>query len=109
MKEGSNIIIDEIDSMLHPEILEFIITLFKDSEYNKNNAKLIFTSHNVNIFDYLNKENIVIIRKHDGESLLVPLKNYTGDNLKDDFLDGSFGSSPRIAKISFLDKLWPDD
>ena len=109
LKEGLCLIIDEIDSTLHPEMLEFIITLFKDPEYNRNNAKLIFTSHNVDIFDYLNKENIVIIRKNDGESLLVPLKNYTGDNLKEDFLDGSFGSSPRIAKISFLDKLWPDD
>jgi AAA15 family ATPase/GTPase len=109
LKNGGCLIIDEIDSTLHPEMLAFIITLFKNPEYNKMGAKLIFTSHNVDIFDYLNKENIVIIRKHDGGSFLVPLKNYTGDNLKEDFLDGSLGSFPKIAKISFLNKLWPDD
>jgi hypothetical protein len=109
LKEGFCLIIDEIDSTLHPEMLEFIITLFKDTEYNKMGAKLIFTSHNVNIFDYLNKENIVIIRKHDGESFLVPLKDYTGDNLKEDFLDGSLGSFPKIAKLAMLDKLWENE
>ncbi len=109
LKEGLCLIIDEIDSTLHPEMLEFIITLFKDTEYNKMGAKLIFTSHNVDIFDYLNKENIVIVAKHNGESFLKPLKDYTGDNLKEDFLDGSLGSFPKIAKLAMLDKLWENE
>ena len=105
LQDGTIFIIDEIERHLHPEVVKFIIRLFSDVEYNKNNAKLIFTSHSANIFDYLNKENIVIIRRHDGGSFLVPLTNYAGDNLKEDFLDGSFGSFPLIAKLSFLDKL----
>ena len=85
LKEGLCLIIDEIDSTLHPEILAFIITLFKDPEYNRNNAKLIFTSHNVDIFDYLNKENIVIVEKINGMSSLKHLKEdteYSKDNIK---------------------------
>ncbi len=112
LKEGLCLIIDEIDSTLHPEVLAFIITLFKDPEYNRNNAKLIFTSHNVDIFDYLNKENIVIVEKINGMSSLKHLKEdteYSKDNIKNEFVRGVYGSFPNIKKEHFKSKLFPDN
>ena len=112
LQNGTIFIIDEIERHLHPEVLKFIISLFSDVEYNRKNAKLIFTSHNVNIFDYLNKENIVIIRKNDGESFLVPLKNCTGyckNTISNDFLKGIYGSHPNIKAEHVKSKLDPED
>jgi predicted ATP-binding protein involved in virulence len=112
LQNGTIFIIDDIETHLHPAIVKFIITMFDDPEYNRKNAKLIFTSHNVNIFDYLNKENIVIIRKNDGESFLVPLKNdteYSKGNIKNEFVRGVYGSFPNIKKKHFESKLDPED
>ncbi len=47
MKNGSLFIIDELDSGLHTKLLKYIIGLFKDKDINKNNAQLIFSSHDI--------------------------------------------------------------
>ena len=112
LQDGTIFIIDEIERHLHPEVVKFIIRLFSDAEYNKKNAKLIFTSHSVNIFDYLNKENIVIIRRHDGGSFLIALKNdteYCKDTIRNDFLKGIYGSHPNIKAEHVKSKLDPED
>jgi predicted ATP-binding protein involved in virulence len=108
LQNGTIFIIDDIETHLHPEIVKFIITMFDNPEYNNKNAKLIFTSHSVNIFDYLNKENIVIIRKNDGGSYLIELKSdaeYCKDTVSNDFLEGIYGSSPNIKEEHFKSKL----
>ncbi len=51
LKEGKILIIDELGNSLHPFIFVEIVKLFKDKRYNKNNAQLIFTTHNTDIMD----------------------------------------------------------
>lgn len=43
---GSTLIIDELDSSLHPEIIASIINVYKDPRVNIKGAQLIFTTHN---------------------------------------------------------------
>lgn len=43
---GSTLIIDELDSSLHPMVVMSIINIFHDPEINKYNAQLIFNTHN---------------------------------------------------------------
>lgn len=43
---GSTLIIDELDSSLHPMVVMSIVNIFHDSEINKYNAQLIFNTHN---------------------------------------------------------------
>lgn len=38
---------DELDAKLHPKLLRYIIKLFKNPDYNKLGAQLIFTSHDL--------------------------------------------------------------
>lgn len=45
--EGRLVIIDELDAKLHPKLLKYIISLFKNTNINKNGAQLVFTSHDV--------------------------------------------------------------
>ena len=48
---GEIVIIDEISNSMHPEISEFLISLFNDPELNPNNAQLIFTTHDITLMD----------------------------------------------------------
>lgn len=49
LENGASLIIDEIDRAIHPMILIQIIKMFKDKDYNKKNAQLIFTCHATDI------------------------------------------------------------
>ncbi len=51
LKEGKILVVDELGNSLHPFLFIEIVRLFKDKRYNKNNAQLIFTTHNTDIMD----------------------------------------------------------
>ena len=40
-------IIDELDAKLHPKLLRYVISLFKNMNVNKKGAQLLFTSHDL--------------------------------------------------------------
>ena len=47
LQEGRLVVVDELDAKLHPKLLKYIIKLFKNPDYNKMGAQLIFTSHDL--------------------------------------------------------------
>lgn len=47
LAEGRLVIVDELDAKLHPKLLRYIISLFKNPEINTNKAQLLFTSHDM--------------------------------------------------------------
>lgn len=47
LSEGRLIVIDELDSKLHPKLLRHIISLFTDRKINRKGAQLLFTSQDV--------------------------------------------------------------
>ncbi len=47
LQEGRLVIIDELDAKLHPKLLRYVISLFKNPKVNKNGAQLLFTSHDM--------------------------------------------------------------
>ena len=48
--ENSNIlIVDELDSKLHPNLVCKIVEIFNSVSINKKNAQLIFNTHNTNL------------------------------------------------------------
>ena len=40
-------IIDELDAKLHPKLLIYVISMFKNKKVNKHGAQLLFTSHDI--------------------------------------------------------------
>lgn len=44
--KGQTLVIDEFDASIHPMALMSIINIFHNDEINKNNAQLIFNTHN---------------------------------------------------------------
>ena len=47
LREGRMVIIDELDAKLHPKLLKYVISLFKNKEINQYGAQLLFTSHDM--------------------------------------------------------------
>ena len=47
IQEGRLLIIDELDAKLHPKLLRYVISLFKNTKVNKKGAQLLFTSHDM--------------------------------------------------------------
>lgn len=66
LENGSVLVIDEIDRAIHPMILIQIIKMFKDKDYNKKNAQLIFTCHATDILseDIFRVSEVSIVNKN---------------------------------------------
>ena len=47
LREGRLVIIDELDAKLHPKLLRYVISMFKNRLINKHGAQLLFTSHDI--------------------------------------------------------------
>lgn len=101
LDEGGLLILDELDINLHPDLLEAIISLFDDSDINKYNAQLIFTTHNEKIMDKLKKYRLVFVNKENNESYLYRLDE-TGEVIRNDrsimplYNSGSLGGKPKL-------------
>ncbi len=46
LADGATLVIDEFDTSIHPMALMSIISMFHNDDINKNNAQLIFNTHN---------------------------------------------------------------
>ena len=47
LMEGRLVIVDELDAKLHPKLLRYIISLFKNPDINTKGAQLVFSSHDM--------------------------------------------------------------
>lgn len=106
--EGRLVIIDELDSKLHPKLLRYIVSLFTNSEINKNGAQLLFTCHDISILknDIFRRDEIWFaaldenhsseiyslydIRKEDGKRI-----NHTAAYDRQ-YLEGRYGADPYL-------------
>ncbi len=74
-----------MDAKLHPLLIKYIVNIFFNKEINKNNAQLIFTTHDVvNLTKELfRRDEIWFVEKHQkNESNLYSLIEYKIDNSK---------------------------
>ncbi len=52
IKKGGLVILDELDAKLHPKLLRFVISQFKNPKINRNAAQLLFTSHDLTTMNH---------------------------------------------------------
>jgi len=108
MKNGGLLLIDEIESSLHPIICKRIIQMFNDPKFNPKNAQLIFTTHNTNLMDsaLLRRDQIYFVEKDKyGASSLYALYDLDLDirnnfNYEKNYLAGRFGAVPYLNDFS---------
>lgn len=105
LDNGKTMIIDELESGLHPLILEEIVRIFNDKEINKNNAQLIFTTHDVNVLntDILRKDQISFVAKDRRNAisdvyLLSDIETTDDDNIRNSYMYGRYGAIPNVLR-----------
>lgn len=47
LQEGRLVVVDELDAKLHPKLLRYVISLFKNKNINQKGAQLLFTSQDM--------------------------------------------------------------
>lgn len=111
LTEGKTLIVDELDSKLHPVLLKYIITLFSDMNINRNKAQLIFTSHDLSTMnsEVFRRDEIWFVAKGIEQNSqiysLVEFKNDKGESVRKDakfdkqYLEGKYGADPYLKKI----------
>lgn len=102
----SVVIVDEIDTSLHPLYVEELVRLFLDPRTNPEQSQLIFTTHDVSLISRsmegqttLDRDQIWFAEKNaSGESTLYPLseiKSRSGENFGKNYLNGIYGAAPQ--------------
>lgn len=101
IRNGRTLLIDEIDTSLHPHLVEYIINLFNNSD----NAQLIYTTHNTHLLntDFQRRDQVYFVNKReDGCSDLYSL--YDFKDFRDTFdmekayLQGRFDAVPYLSR-----------
>lgn len=106
LDNGYCLVIDEINTSLHPLILHTLIEAFSDKELNKKRAQLIFTSHDTSLLRdaYFRRDQVWFVDKDDvGCSSLIPLSDYSprkGEALERGYLKGRYGGVPYISSMT---------
>ena len=109
LADGKVLVVDELDSRLHPKLIKAICQLFNSSEMNRNNAQLIFVSHNTSVLDkdLFRRDQIWFTEKDQyGASELFSLVEFkdpkNGKKIRNDasyeksYLSGIYGSVPHV-------------
>ena len=65
LRDGFDLIIDEIENHFHKTLVENIITLYKDKSVNKKSATLIIATHYCEILDLFSRQDNIYITKAD--------------------------------------------
>ncbi|MDN4605063.1 ATP-binding protein [Paenibacillus sp. F6_3S_P_1C] len=110
LKKGGILLIDEIESSLHPLLCEKIIQLFNNKITNPMNAQLIFTTHNTLLMNprLLRRDQILFTEKDVyGSSTLyslydIDVKVRNNFNYLNNYLSGRFGAIPYLGSFTPL-------
>ncbi len=107
LETGSVLLVDELDSSLHPTLAAEVVRLFQDVDANPKGAQLIFTTHDATLLGSpvldrpLDRDQIWLTSKQrSGETELYPLidaKPRPDENLERGYLRGRYGGIPRIS------------
>ena len=113
LQQGGVLVVDEIDSSLHPHLVEMLIGFFADEQKTPLGAQLICTTHDSYLISpqssvKLKPEQIWLTEKgNDGASELYSLADFPrhkSANVAKRYLSGRYGGVPSLAP-SFLGRV----
>jgi AAA15 family ATPase/GTPase len=113
LRYGDTIVVDEFERSLHPEIAQYILSLFNDPEVNKNGSQFIFATHDTTLLspeNNLRRDQINLVEKNSkGETELYTVSDIKGirgeGNFEKWYIEGRFGAVPNISKETFRHEL----
>lgn len=112
LKFGSMVVVDEFERSLHPEIAQYILSLFNDLNVNLKGAQFVFATHDTTLLNPENKlrrDQINLVEKNElGETEMYSLSDIRGireGNYEKWYVEGRLGGVPNIARETFRDEL----
>lgn len=110
---GLTLLADEIDTHMHPYLVELVIRLFNDPEINRNNAQLVFSTHNMGLLSerFMRKDQIWFAEKNHGASEFFSLQDFDQKKVSSHspfaqwYLEGRFGGVPNLDYQGFVNAL----
>ena len=98
LQSGGVVVIDELESSLHPLLADRIVRMFNDPDTNSLNGQLIFTTHDTDLLGTvlgepaLRRDQVWRTEKNtEGATVLYPLTDYKprkAENLERGYLQG---------------------
>lgn len=101
LANGGVLVIDELDSRLHPSLSSLIVKLFNSKTNNKNNAQLICTTHNTNLLSRKTLRRDQVILTHKDDFGATKIKTLLAENVRNDaafeknYLEGLYDAVPK--------------
>ena len=118
LKNGMVLFVDELDAKLHPLLTRYIINLFHNSDTNKGNGQLIYSTHdtvNLNKETFRRDEIWFAEKDKDGISEIYALSDYILEDDKNagkkvrndatynkDYLTGRYGAIPVLEEFDIV-------
>lgn len=105
LDNGKRVIIDELDSKLHPLLVRKIIMLFNSSTTNPKGAQLLFTTHDTYLLGagLLRRDQVWFTQKDGlGATSLYSLAEYkvrSNAAFDRDYINGRYGATPIIGEM----------
>ena len=103
LEGGMTLAVDELDSSLHPTLVKSLVEMFHGPELNKNNAQLIFNTHDTTLLssDLFRRDQVWFTEKdEDGASVLYSLLEFKprkSEALEKGYLQGKYGALPILT------------
>ncbi len=109
-------IVDELDTKLHPLLTKALIKLFHNPDSNLRNAQLIFATHDTNLLSdgSFRRDQIYFTEKNRvGATDLYSLVDYKQEeegkvDHEAEYIQGRYGGIPYLGNISDLFKKWQE-
>ena len=107
---GKVLVIDEMDSKLHPNLMEKLVLMFQDKRINNKGAQLIFATHNTNLLNakLLRRDQVWITEKNQlGATQLYSIADYkttkgkarNTEALEQNYIEGKYGGIPFLGEF----------
>ncbi|MDA2803362.1 AAA family ATPase [Nocardiopsis suaedae] len=106
LRKGSLLVVDELDSHLHPHLSAKIIDMFKDRGVNERGAQLVFSSHDTALLGWIRGGEVLdrdeawfVEKDKEGATRLYSLSDFRdeGENPALAYLTGRYGAIPEVA------------
>jgi len=105
LENGYIVLVDELDTSLHPLMLQYLVKTFHDPKINVGNAQLIFTTHDTNVIPLFRRDQVWVVEKDAAlRSSLTPISDFSprkNENLEVGYLEGRFGGVPILGRPEF--------
>lgn len=105
LQKGFVLLVDELDTSLHPSLLRRLVAMFHDPTINTRGAQLVFTTHDTNMLDgeLFRRDQIWFVEKdRDLQSHLYSLTDFSPrkqENVQRGYLQGRYGALPFVGEL----------